>query len=315
MKNVQFYTKINIRNGFRGAQIKTWDYFNHVNSHPDFCAHIKFSEDSEWDENVYWRQQQIRAKNKLIESPYLYVLKGGRDWILFDKYYFRKKETPIISPIVNYRVLDENHISNKLLLKKAIRVCPSPDLTHKLENCKKTNGPVICIPNAVRNDTKIIEYQDKKNDILILGLKNPQLGLKIYTDLQVKYKYLSISLLNSFINQREFLKLLNQAKVVIHLPKFTEAHYMPGLESMSLGCVTIMPNCQGNKFYLISNYSGFICNYNYESIYSEISKVLYLPIEEKLLISKRAIKESGKYSLNTEKEKWHELLENIKTIW
>lgn len=312
MKTIQFYTKIGTRNGFRGAQIKTWDYFNHINSHHAYKSNIAFHPDSQWNKFVYWKQNDL--KNHIpIHNPYAYLLKGGNDWIEFIKRFSIDSGKPIISPIVNFRVLNKDHPSNTLLKKKAIRVCPSPELAKQLSEDEDTNGPVLCIPNGInRTGSYGNSYENRHWDLLIVAIKNKNLGLRIYEKFRGDLK---VKLLNEFICHSEFRELMANSKLTLHLPKTMEAHYLPGLESMSLGSVTIMPDCVGNVFYCESNKSGFICEYSEESITYTINKVLNLQESEILKIIIDAHHKANDFCLDNERENWHKLLDNIETIW
>jgi|GEM_PF-4308463 len=306
MIKVQFYTKINTKNGFRGAQLKTWDYFNFINSHPKFEARIKFHESSEWSDDVTWDKELVLSGGELFEQPDLLVLKGGQDWLLFQKY-INYTNIPVISPIVNYRVLNESHLSNQLLKNTAVRVCPNPDLMNKLILCPQVDSPVVCIPHGVKSPSKITPLKDRNIDILIVAIKNKELGKKIFNHYKSYLK--NVMLIDKFTGHQEFISKMADSKVALHLPQTVESFYIPGLESLSMGTMTIMPDCLGNRDYTNRIAGGYLAHYGYDELIQKTDVVLSMPQELLCNYSEQAHKDSKSFSIDTERQHWYDLIE------
>ncbi|VAW49254.1 hypothetical protein MNBD_GAMMA03-10 [hydrothermal vent metagenome] len=311
MKSVQFYTQIKTKNGFRGAQVKTRDYFDFINAHPNYKASICFHPNSLWSQDVLWSKENVGKLGKMLENPDIYLLKGGNDWLVFDKLNKRNKVIPVISPIVNYRILDSTHKSNALLKNRAIRVCPNPDLANRVKNNINTKGPVYCIPHGVNvSNVKLIDYQLRNIDLTIIAIKNPLLGMQVYHYFN-KYFEIKIKLIDKYTSHDEFLKNLSNSKIALHLPKNKETYYLPGLESMGLGAITIMPNCLGNIYYSINKVNAFICKYQIRDVFKTVIDVLALDLYSMKKISKLGIEQSKSFSLEEEMKLWHKLLDNM----
>ncbi|MEZ5471428.1 MAG: hypothetical protein R3E90_06585 [Marinicella sp.] len=308
MIKTQFYTKINTKNGFRGAQLKTWDYFNFINSHPKFEAKIKFHQSSEWSDDVTWEKKQVLRGGELFERPDLLVLKGGQDWLLFKKQ-FNYSDIPIISPIVNYRVLNEDHPSNQLLELAAVRVCPNSDLKNKLIHYPKTKGQVVCIPHGVNLPSKLIPINHKNIDLLIIALKNKKLGRQVFDYYKTFGK--NVVFIDNYISHQEFMHKISVSKVSLHLPQPAETFYIPGLESLSMGVITIMPDCLGNIDYVKKIEGGFLCGYNFDEIINKTNWILNLPLDQLDVFSQQAFLQSKAFSIEKERLQWHELLEQV----
>jgi hypothetical protein len=309
MKTIQLYTQIKIKNGFRGAQKKTKDYFDFINSHKEFRANIAFQKCSEWSRDVEWDKEKVLNNTTLNINSDFFLLKSGNDWLKFNKNFPSITNPAIISPVLNYRILNEKHPSNILLNKNAIRVCPNPDLTEKIK--KTTTGNVYTIPHGVNTqgfNLKRIEH--RVIDILIVAIKNQDEGKELYSYLKTTTNK-NIQIVYSFINHDKFLTMLADSKVTIHLPQKKESFYLPGLEGMQLGSVTIMPDCLGNTYYSINNKTAFICGYDYPQIYNKIKQVLNLDIVTLQEVSTRSTRLANRYSLEYEQELWHKLLDNL----
>lgn len=310
MKKIQFFTKINIRNGFRGAQVKTWDYFWIINSHPGFKCKIQFHPESKWSDEVFWPEQKVLSEGESFESPDILLLKGGKDWLLYEKQ-FGKISIPVISPIVNYRVVNPMHPSHELLKKPAVRICPNPDLAKKLRKIPYVNGPVFSIPHGVCLDSfKPPSIDHRELDLVIVAIKNKSLGKDIYRFFKSKTQF-KIKLLDSILDHNNFIQTLSQSKVCLHLPQIFESFYLPGLESMALGSLTVMPKCLGNEFYSKNVGGVFLCDYKKEDLINITLKVINLSLENKSTLSFHATHQAKIYSLEKEKSQWHRLLDQI----
>ncbi len=309
MKTVQMFTKINLQNGFRGAQVKTWDFYQHLLSHTKFKPHITFHPDSQWTDYIPWSKQQVKGEQYLLEDPDYYLLKGGNDWKLFSENYSLSDRAHIICPIVNYRVLNKNHYSYELLKKPAIRICPSPALTNDLKSAGMVNGPIYFIANGIdTKKAKNIAWENKQIELLIIANKNPEVGEKLATQIKNPKQ---IKLLTNLLPFDNFINEMAQAKFIIHCPQTIEAHYMPGLEGMLQGAINIMPNCVGNTFYVEDKEDAFLCRYQLEDIISTFERVYSLPPEKHYNITNKAIDKARRYSLSNEKIQWHHLLNQL----
>ncbi|WP_154222860.1 glycosyltransferase [Marinicella rhabdoformis] len=311
MKSIQLFTKISLKNGFRGAQQKTWDFYNHIKSHKNYLPLMTFHPDSEWSKVVPWDKHHVLTGHQIQHKPEFYLLKGGNDWRLFEKLFGIPKDAKIICPIVNFRVLNQAHYSFDLLKRKALRVVPNPELKKQIEQLEGVKGKVVFIPNGVDKTEYLgVDFQSKKVDILIVSIKNNALGINLLKEIN-KTNKLNIDVINKPVARNTYISKISNAKVVIHLPQEVEAHYLPGLESMLQGAVTIMPDCIGNRFYVSHELDGFICEYNLSSIYQTLLNVLNLTPSEKSLISKNSHKKAAFYSLKNERAQWHLLLDYL----
>ncbi len=309
MKTVQMFTKINLKNGFRGAQVKTWDFFQHIKSHPGFEPHIAFHPESQWSSDVPWSEQQVKGEQVLLKNPDYYLFKGGNDWRLFLANHVMSEAAQVISPIVNFRVLNPDHYSNDLLKKPAIRVCPSPALTRGLLDAGMVNGPVHFIANGIdTNQSKNVRFEDKKVDLLIVAFKNPAFGEKLAASIKTTK---CIKVLSQLMPHAAFIDAMAEAKIIIHCPQKVEAHYLPGLEGMLQGALTIVPDCRGNTFYMKDGEDAFVCQYESDAMLQLFNQVYNLPPERQSLISKQAINTAKSYSLENEKKGWRELLDQL----
>lgn len=312
MINVQMFTRISLKNGFRGAQMKTWDFFHHIKAHPEFNPIMEFHPDSEWSPVVPWPEQAVLGPQTHLEEPDWYCLKGGNDWKLFEQSHQLKANATVISPIVNYRVLDERHHSNQLLGRPAVRVCPSPDLASAVRSHPLTRGLVYAIPNGIDiHLDRAVPFNEKTTDLLIVAYKRPQSG-KIIRDQLSASGVVRVKMLEKPVAHAAFLDLLADARVILHLPQDTEANYIPGLEGMLQGGVSIMPDCRGNRFYVNDGENGFIGTYDLEWLVKQVKAVLSRPDEALNKISMQAREQARQFSLEHERAQWHQMLDEIK---
>src|SRR5947207_163944 len=70
---------------FRGADLKLWDYFNHVRTSPGFKAQIYLSQERAWTSRNPWllgQEERLRSWNR-VEGDAIF-LSGFTDWQMLD---------------------------------------------------------------------------------------------------------------------------------------------------------------------------------------------------------------------------------------
>ena len=166
--------------GFTGGHLKIFNYFQHIKKIPKFTSLIYFSENSIWDNNP-WEDKCIPEK-KWDPSASNILFLAGLDWEALDGIEI-DENIPVLNLIQGIRHSDPNDVRYSYLENKAIRICVSKEITEALVKTQKVNGPIYTIPNGIdfNHISSMVSdpKSDKKLDVLISGIKNPDLAISL----------------------------------------------------------------------------------------------------------------------------------------
>lgn len=315
-KHVLFYQHFGIENVVRGAHYKTYDFFHHILANNEFIPMVAFDAESKWFEGLPWYKHfsTMPTLEKLTTKPDIFFLNSGKDWLRILKHINIPSTTPIISPVNHFKAVNPHHPAYSLLSKKAVRICPSPELFEAIKNHPNTNGPCLYVPNGVHVPPEF-QYSkiNKEIDVLIIGQKNPIMANQLLG--QLSHLDLNVRCLDSWVDKYDFHHNLAKSKISIHLPKKVEAHYIPAIESMMLNSLVIMPNCIGNETYAKHNQNCIITKYDVQSIYGRLKRILDLSSEKFNEIINQARKDAQFFSIEQEKLHINEVIEIAINEW
>lgn len=310
-KTVLFYRDFG---GFTGGHLKVWHYFKHVLSHPDFTSEIFFSQQSQWDDTNPWKndKQYITSQWQPDNANILFL--AGLDWQILPPPQEKAKYLPIINFIQGMRHAEPIDPRFQFLKNKAIRICVSQDITDALTATKEVNGPIYTIENGL-DIGNIEQYitNNKTTDLLIAGMKNPELACKI-ADYFSNFN-ISIETITTHLPRALFLKKVAQAKTTLFLPFDKEGFFLPALEGMGLGTYVICPDCIGNRDFCLPNYNCFRPDYTKEAIIDAVQQALQLPENQLKTLLTNAQETFTQHSLESERQKFLAILDNIDQIW
>jgi glycosyltransferase involved in cell wall biosynthesis len=304
--------------GFSGGHLKVWDYFNHALASSNYLPYIYFYSDSTcWDNSNPWMTTDSRLIiSQPLPSPDVIFI-DGLDWLHLNQKFLKNNSIPIINLIQGMRHCQPDNPRYQFLKYKAIRICVSPEVQEGLQQTGQVNGPIFCIPNGI--DTSLIpqplKWSEKKDEILISAQKQPQLGIQLRQDLELKSN--SVKLLISPQNRQDYLSQINQAKIAIFLPnrQENEGFYLPALEAMALGTFVICPDCIGNRSFCLPSYNCFRPNYTLEEITKTVEITQSLSNFEINQMLNNAQKMVKKHSINQERQAFLQILDQIQDLW
>ena len=312
METILFYR--DFRN-FSGGHLKVWDYFVHVRYSDKYKPQIFFSRESIWDENNPWMEIREHVLSNWDGRNADILFLAGLDWLILPEVDRQALDRPIINLIQHVRHSHKADPRYGFLRHRAIRICVSEEIKQALEATGQCNGPLFFIPNGLESSKfpALVNEQNKACDILIAGLKNPELAYKLKQALEPLGK--NIKILTSLIPRNLFLDELNHAKITVFLPHEEEGFYLPALEGMALQTFVICPDCIGNRSFCLDRYNCLCPRHTLDDILDSIYRSLSLPRQErqKILLSAREISE--RHTLWNERRAFLQVLENIDQIW
>lgn len=312
MKRVLFFRDYR---AFYGGHLKVWDYFNHVRHLSDHTPYIYFSMETKWDASNPW----FNIRNDILSSPQKIkpdiLFLAGLDWLMVPDGQKQLHHVPIINLIQHVRHGQTSDPRYPFLRYRAIRICCSEEVRSVINSTKIVNGPVFAIPYGIDRNTmpECLPIEARDTDILIAGLKRPEIALQLHRDLKPLAD--RIVVLTERILRSDFLDRISRAKITIFLPDETEGFYLPALEGMALGTLVICPDCVGNRSFCLDGYNCFRPNYKVTEILEAAKvavKASFMKWNDMLLNAKST---AYKHDISKERKEFLEILENVNQIW
>ncbi|WP_339609038.1 hypothetical protein [uncultured Planktosalinus sp.] len=327
-RRVVFHRFFNIYNGgTSGGQIKVRDYFEHLKDSEYFLPKVYFNPETSWFDNpgnvwTSYRNTIDELKVWEIEKNDI-LLFSGVDWMILDE---KQKLTPP-APVVNIahpRHTRPQDKRNKFLKYPAIRITKS-SLSKSILEKYGVNGPVFLIPDAIDPKDIPTPKLNPEIDILIVGLKNPELAQKIYktqlflNKFRKKKLVIKVQLPPKLPTRTDFLNLVNNSRTIVFLPleeKFgSEGFYLPALETMFMKKLVVCPFAIGNIDFCIDGKTCIMPKYNFLSIIFSIKKALNMTDYERERLIANASDITKNHLLENEQKALINLLKQVDTIW
>jgi glycosyltransferase involved in cell wall biosynthesis len=246
MKTLMFFHR-NFRR-FSGGHLKMLDYFHHVVTSSRFEPRICFTKRSVWTEENPWQKERTFVSEEWPPPDGTPLLIGNMSWRFIPE--DRLSNYPIINLVQDHRCSWPDHPQNRTLSYRATRICVSADVAEAICRTGKVNGPVHVIRAGIDRSTlpSSKPWEKRSNDILVVGYKRPDLAAAAFARLnELVPPGTRIKLLEAPVPRAVFLDLLSDSRVALLLPKEEEGFYLPALEAISLGCLTVCPDAIGNR--------------------------------------------------------------------
>ena len=301
---------------FTGADLKVWDYFNHVLATPGWNACVRFSEDSVWDETNPWRDaidHVIGADDEIDPDAYFV---SGVDWRQIQPAIRRESPVPVLNLIqaVWHACPNDLMLRYRFLPHKAIRICVSPEVERAINGTGTVRGPTFVVPNGIDLDA-IRSFAGKGGrdvELVIAANKQPELGARLAERVAAPGR--TVRLLEHRIPRSELLAWLARAHVALLLPRHKEGFYLPALEAMALGALVVCPDCIGNRSYCLPGQNCLRPEYVEDAITGAVETALER-FDELPALVERARATARAHDLRREREAFHEILGRAEELW
>jgi hypothetical protein len=306
IRRVLFYRDFR---GFSGGHLKVWDYFNHVRHSSRHEPHIRFSENTLWDDSNPWLSFRDQPPPAPTGEHGMFL--AGLDWLMLEPGQRERSPVPIINLVQHVRHGRPDDPRYAFLRCRAVRICVSEEVRNAIADTGQVNGPTFVAPNAIdlHGFPEPRAEAARPVDILIAAFKQPELGQRLRERLQGSVQ--RIDLLTAQLRRPDFLDRINQARVVVFLPHREEGFFLPALEAMALETVVVCPDCVGNRGFCVPDENCFRPDYSSESIVEAARAALLLPPAERqrlLLGGRQAVL---RHDLMKERQAFLEILEDV----
>lgn len=296
---------------FTGGHLKVWDYFNHVAASPTCEARIAFSAESKWDTTNPW----FRSRGSVVpwdpaRADILFL--AGTDWRVVSP---SQRAKPVVNLIQHPRHAEKGAELRGFLKHRAIRICVSQEVATAIQDTGEVNGPVFVIPNGidVASFPRAREFADRATDLLICGLKSPDLARRAYTHFAGQNRV--VRWLIEWIPRKEYLARVADAKITLFLPRASEGFYLPPLEGMGCGTVVVCPDCMGNRSFCLDHVNCFRPAYDGDTILAAVTQALQQTESERREMRAQGQSTVAAHSLEQERASFFQILERVAELW
>jgi hypothetical protein len=299
---------------FTGGHLKVWDYFNHVASSPAHQSRVAFSAESKWDAtNPWFALPQTVASWDPSQADILFL--AGTDWRMMRTAEQQRFTKPIINLIQHPRHAARKSELRGFLKNRAIRICVSEEVATAIKATGEANGPIFVIPNGIDSQSfgKSKPIEDRSTDVLICGLKAPELAREVYTKLAGKDR--TVRWLIERLPRTEYLSRVHEARIAVFLPRPIEGFYLPALEGMACETIVVCPDCEGNRGFCQDRVNCFRPGYTAKEIISAALAALQQTDGQREEMRQAARLTVATHSLERERTSFLEILNQIDDLW
>ncbi len=222
-----------------------------------------------------------------------------------------ESDLPVINFIQHTRHAGDWSIQSRYLKRRAIRICVSDEVAQAVESAGG-RGRTIVIPNSVDVPVGANSCQERSVDLLIAGLKQPEMAVQAAAALQKPGRTLKV--LDDHIPREEFLAEIAKARNVLFLPNREEGFYLPALEGMALGALVICPDCVGNRGFM-SGRNAMFPKYELPELIEATETAIVKPERERAAMLEQARATVARHQPMAERAAYGDVLRNLDQLW
>lgn len=291
---------------YSGGHGKVRDYFEHARAHPGWRPRVHFSDGLEHPENPWQDVPDLIDREWQPERAWAMFL-AGIDW---QRYPVDLPAMPVVNLIQHVRHGDPQEDVYPFLTRRAVRICVSQPVADAILATGRVNGPVFVIEAGLRMP-ECLPRPEPRRGVFIAALKQPELGRALAAELEAQGHV--VDLCDSFISRHLYLQRLAAAEIAVLLPNRTEGFYLPALESMALGCATVVPDCIGNRAYLQPETNALVPGWELADLVGAVAR-LGDPLLRRSLLTP-GIETAARFRMDEERQRFYGILDDLDAHW
>lgn len=323
--------------GFSGGHLVHGRYYQHVAQHSQWQAKIYLtypaaSAKHKSDIDSLWptlpTAQMVTAHQFLPQKQDVLFL-AGMDWEFVHSRPALAESIPRLNLIQGLRHAQPDTPLYDFLSERAIRICVSDAVAEAIQATGRVNGPIIVIPNGVELPPdsmtpdaltvlgpaapKDSEKSQNKAGLLLVGYKNPQFAQAL--SVKLSGEGIAHDLITQMLPREDFLNRLDSSATVVCLPLAKEGFYLPPLEAMARGALVITTDCGGSRGFCYPDINCLLAEYTLDSFYQQVQRALHFNPAERESLLKAGFETARQHSIAQEREKFYQVLTEVKQLW
>ena len=315
-----------------GAHVKHAHYFDHVRRLPGHTPIISFTSSPGLPLNPEQHRLWPPRKGAYAErwqprAPDILFLTGF-DWRYVNANGFDALPNPRIDLVqslghdgAHFRgdPRDRDAELRSYLKLRAVRICVSYEVAESVRATGLANGPVFTVPNGM--DTHLVSMRRfaasllprQRRSVVVVGYKRPDLAKALsecLNEAKVPHR-----LLLGFLSRDKFLATLAEADVSVCLPYAEEGFYLPALEAMACGSTVVTLDCIGNRSFCRNDQNCLIAPPDPSALAAAVIRALALCTKGRKALRRQANETVRRHSVAKERQRFYEILGDIRRIW
>ena len=213
----------------------------------------------------------------------------------------------VVYLLQSFARLDPSDSQFEHLFHPAVRIAVSDSLAQALRALDApVNGPIHTIPAGI--DLTELKSGTRDIDALVVGMKQP--GFARAFQKLAEEAGLCTTCLDAPLPRGEFLAYLARARIVVCCPEAREGFYLPALEAMALGALTICPDVEGND-YCMDRVNCLKPAYGLDAMVDGLVQAASMPQPDARAIVENARATARRHDLRYERARFQRLLRGI----
>ena len=292
-----------------GGALKLRHYFEHVLA-SELAEHaiLYMPEDTKWGDSNPWSRYRARVSYSINWASVAVAVISGWGWDRFiPKRFHEAPPFRVLYLVQSFDRIDPEDSQFRYLANPAIRICVSAPLEDALRRANVAGGPIHTIPACIESP-RLSAMDVRDLDVLIVGYKRPDIAGTVARLLNASG--LRAEVLMEMVSREAFLRMMARARTVVCLPATVEGFYLPALESMAVGALTVCPDVRGNDYCL----DGVNClkpPYRVEALVGAAKEAATMPAARIAAIREGARVTVTGHDLAHERRKFQTLLREI----
>ena len=307
-----------------GGHLKHAHYFDHVRRLPGYAPRISFTAKADAsihpDQHRLWPPRRGAYAERWHPQDTDVLFLAGLDWRYLIDNGLDALPNPCINLIQHVRHAHEGTELHGYLKFKAVRICVSGQVADAIRATGQVNGPVFTIDNGMDVPAGTVlrrlaaSFRPRTlRRVIVVGYKRPDLAKALaerLSDAKVPHR-----LLLDFLPRKQFLSALAGAEVAVCLPHAEEGFYLPALEAMACGSVLVTLDCIGNRSFCHNDRNCLIAPADPHALTAAAIRALALFPKARKALRHQADETVRQHSLARERQRFHEILSDIHSIW
>lgn len=325
-KRVLFYRRLRQPDaGTNGGNLKLRDAYDHFADSADWEPEIYFAPDTVWrpESSNLWTDLRPTARPHFQPERADLLFFSGHDWLALPQRHRPAPPVPVLN-IVQPRHVREHDKRRAFLQFPAIRIAKSETGAAILRE-HGVNGPLFVVPDGIDLAGLPPVPDGKDIDVLIPGLKQPELARQVHQQLTDWNEREGLGL-NIYLQlppklatRRAFLELVARAKVIACIPldlaRGGEGFYLPALEAMALRTLVVCPHAVGNVDHCRDGENCLVPAFTMAGITEGVTRMLALTKAEKTEMRAAGERTAQAHDLVHERRALLDLADRAADIW
>lgn len=294
-----------------GGALKLRHYFEHVLAgelaeHAALCM----PQDTAWGDGNPWTRHRDRVRYAIDWTDVAVAVISGWGWDRFIPAQFHQAPPfHVVYLVQSFDRIDPRDSQFRHLANPAVRICVSAPLEDALRRTHIANGPIYTIPAGIdASGFSVMAKEERDLDVLIVGYKRPDMARSVARALEPSG--LKVEPLIETRPREAFLRAMARARTVVCLPAPVEGFYLPALEAMAAGALTVCPGVRGND-YCRHGVNCLMPPYLTGALADAAVEAATMPADRLAAISEGARATVADHDLSRERSRFQALLDEI----